>query len=47
MLPSGKIGEHFVLEMAHMFKSFGESLPLESIALMAVMVLPQKPFHNS
>ena len=48
---AGKIGERFVLEMAHLFKSFGESTPLESIALMAAMVLPQlllqKPSRNS
>jgi len=51
MLPSGKIGERFVLEMARLFKSFGESTPLESIALKAAMVLPQlllqKPSRNS
>lgn len=51
MLPPGKIGERFVLEIACLFQSFEESTPLESIALMAAMVLPQllleKPSHNS
>ena len=37
--------------MARLFQSFGESTPLESIALTAAMVLPQlllqKPSHNT
>ena len=45
LLPSGKLGEHFVLEMARLFKSFGESTPLESMVLPQLLL--QKPSHNS
>ena len=51
LVPSGKAGEQFVREISRMFKAFGESTPLESIALTAAMTLPhlllQKPHQKS
>ena len=49
-VPSGKMGLAFVSEVSRLFKCYAESSALESISLMAVMVLPalvlQKPFPN-
>ena len=51
MVPSGKVGETFVGEMARMFKMYGESTTLEPISLMAAMTMPalllQKPHQRS
>lgn len=51
MLPSGKEGKAFVCELARMFQLYGESSPLERIALKCAMILPslvlQKPHPRS
>ena len=51
LVPSGRAGEKFVGEMSRLFKAYGESTPLESIALTAVMSMPhlllQKPHPKS
>jgi hypothetical protein len=50
MVPSGKVGESFVGELASMYRSYGESCR-EEIALMAAMTMPalllQKPHPKS
>ena len=51
LVPSGKAGEKFVGEMSRMFRAYGESTPLESVALTAAMTMPhlllQKPHPKS
>ena len=51
MVPSRKVGETFVGEMARLFKMYGESTTLEPISLMAAMTMPslllQKPHQRS
>ena len=51
MLPSGREGQAFICELAKMFRFYGESSPLESIALKCAMILPslilQKPHPRS
>ena len=46
-VPWGKVGTSFVTELASLFRSYGESTALESVALRAAMVMPilllQKP----
>jgi hypothetical protein len=46
-VPSGKAGRKFVSEVSRLFRAYGESSALESIGLMAAMILPalvlQKP----
>ena len=46
-VPSGKVGKAFVTELSRLFRAYGESNALESIALTAAMILPslllQKP----
>ena len=39
-VPSGKVGNAFVFELSRLFKSYGSSSALESIALTAAMLLP-------
>ena len=49
--PIWRVGESFVSELARLFRSYGESTSLESLALMAAMTIPslllQKPYPNS
>ena len=40
-VPSGKAGKAFVLELAHLFRSYASATALESVALKAAMVMPQ------
>ncbi|MDA8002882.1 MAG: hypothetical protein MPL62_16485, partial [Alphaproteobacteria bacterium] len=51
LIPSGKVGDHFVSETSRLLRAFGESTPLESVAFTAVMVMPhlllQKPHSRS
>ena len=51
MLPSGREGQAFICELAKMFRFYGESSPLERIALKCAMILPslilQKPHPRS
>ena len=46
-VPSGKVGRKFVSELSRLFRAYGGSSALESISLMAAMILPalvlQKP----
>ena len=46
-VPSGKVGREFVNEMARLLFAFEQDIPLECIAIKAVMILPalllQKP----
>ena len=46
-VPWGKAGTSFVSELAYLFRSYGESTALESVALRAAMLMPilllQKP----
>ena len=47
MVPSGKVGVDFVLELARLFKAYSENTILEKVALKCTMVSPalmlQKP----
>lgn len=49
--PSGKHGEAFVSKVARLYRSYGESLSLEPVALLAAMTMPslllQKPHVKS
>ena len=51
MLPSGREGQAFICELVKMFQFYGESSPLERIALKCAMILPslilQKPLPTS
>ena len=51
LTPSGKAGESFVSELARLFRAYGESSALESVALTAAMIMPalllQKPYASS
>ena len=51
MVPSGKVGDSFVREMARMFAAYGESTALEPISLLAAMTMPalllQRPHQKS
>ena len=50
-VPSGKAGKEFVLELAHLFRSYANATALESVALKAAMIMPhlllQKPSSTS
>ena len=50
-VPSGRVGKHFVAEMAHLYSSYAEESQIELFALTAAMILPplvlQKPFQGS
>ena len=39
-VPSGNAGKSFVAELSRLFRAYGETNPMESIALTAAMVLP-------
>ena len=51
LIPSGKAGEAFVVEIARLIRSYAEASTLESIALKAVVVMQalllQKPHTRS
>ena len=50
-VPSGKVGQMFVYELAKLFKAYGESNGIHSVAIKCAMVLPalllQKPHPRS
>lgn len=46
VVPLGSSGNVFAIELAHLFRVFGEDTPLESIALRATMVLPSLLFQK-
>ena len=46
-IPNGKVGEKFLKELSHLFRSYAEGSSLESVALTAAFLFPilvlQKP----
>ena len=50
-VPSGKAGKEFTLELARLFRSYGQASSLECIAIKAAMLMPvlllQKPSRTS
>ena len=51
LIPYGKVGKHFIKELARLYQAFAEDTALSSIALMACSVfqplLLQKPYKQS